>query len=736
VSTDQPLQVTSGAEGSPHVRRTLSPELVSLVHHIELNRSGWWDLGVRRLILAAFWLSSEPEGFSPERIAKILQENFSVALDPKLIAAQLRVLHDQKTVLHLPTGFYKMSEEATATYEAELQEADALQQRVLARFKELLSERCPELDPDSVWQQFLDVFLVPLVKNLGANTYRLITQSALTLDKPYLPEFTAQFQERHAQALKRLATDFLDPKDSDTRSFVLRSMNAFFFVQASSLDQKTIAALSRDGKRFTATIFVDTNFIFSLLGLHENPADEAAAALLTLITRLRADHPIRLYALPPTLDEATRVISAAQAAALRFQPTPNLVDAALETGMVGLTGKYLKLVAASKRPIDPHDYFGPFISNLMVLLRARGVELFNQDLSLYKTRQDVIDDLLSRLAFEKRKYGGRAKTYEELEHDTVIWHFVKDKRPVRTESPLEAGYWIVTIDYRFLGFDAYLNKSEGSQLPLCLHPAMLAQLLQFWVPRTPEFEAALLGAMRLPLLFSAFDAGAEVVTVQILQALSRFEDVGSLPKETVRAILLNDALRQRIASERDINKQIELVREALIEEHKSVALKLREADEKGAKLAEAVEEQKRAIAELARTVEAGAQHIDAARAETEALRFELSGLKEADAARRTRGRFALQWVLSPAVIVSFVVPIGASRFTGGWTPRFWFWSASSWCLCLAALFWVVERQGSKNPLVASWRLFEQLRRFRKFLYGALILPMLSRMVWELGRHFW
>jgi hypothetical protein len=709
---------------------------VSLVHHIELNRSGWWDLGIRRLILAAFWLSPEPAGLSPERIASALQDNFSVGLDPKLIAAQLRVLHDQKTVLCLPAGGYKVSEEATATYEADLQEADALQQRVLARFKNLLSERCPELDPDSVWQQFLDVFLVPLVKNLGANTYHLITQSALTLDKPYLPEFTAQFQERHVQALKRLVTDFLDPQDPDIRSFVLRSMNAFFFVQASSLDQKTVAALSRDGKRFSATIFVDTNFIFSLLGLHENPADEAAAALLALITRLRADHPIRLCALPPTLDEATRVISAAQESAVRFQPTPNLVDAALETGMVGVTGKYLKLVAASKRPVDPRDYFGPFISNLIVLLRARGVELFNQDLSLYKKRQDVIDDLLSRLAFEKTKYGGRAKTYEELEHDTVIWHFVKEKRPVRTESPLEAGYWIVTIDYRFLGFDAYLNRSEGSQLPLCLHPAMLAQLLQFWVPRTPEFEAALLGAMRLPLLFSAFDAGAEVVTVQILQALSRFEDVGSLPKETVRAVLLNDALRQRIGSERDINKQIELVREALIEENKSVVSKLKEAGEKGAELTQTIEEQKRAIAELDRKVNAQSEYLDAARAGTEALRSELSILKEANAARGTRSRFALQWVVSPVVLVSVVIPIVASRLTVGWTPRFWFWSASSWCLCLAALFWVVERQGSKNRLVASWTVFKRLRRIRKFLYGALILPVLSRIVWELGRHFW
>jgi hypothetical protein len=37
--------------------QTLTPELVSAVHHVELNRSGWWDSAVERLILNAVWIA-------------------------------------------------------------------------------------------------------------------------------------------------------------------------------------------------------------------------------------------------------------------------------------------------------------------------------------------------------------------------------------------------------------------------------------------------------------------------------------------------------------------------------------------------------------------------------------------------------------------------------------------------------------------------------------------------------
>jgi hypothetical protein len=80
-------------------------------------------------------------------------------------------------------------------------------------------------------------------------------------------------------------------------------------------------------------------------------------------------------------------------------------------------------------------------------------------------------------------------------------------------------------------------------------------------------EEAMIGSMRLPFLFQEFDANAEKA-IHILEALGRFSNVGDLSKETISPILMKDVLRQKLSTESDIKKQVELVREALIEEHK------------------------------------------------------------------------------------------------------------------------------------------------------------------------
>ena len=125
--------------------------------------------------------------------------------------------------------------------------------------------------------------------------------------------------------------------------------------------------------------------------------------------------------------------------------------------------------------MTPKEYFSPYIDNLLTIAREIGVEIFNEDTSALSMRQDVIDDINEQTNYETEKYGENAKSYKPLEHDIILWHFLKDKRSIKLESPLDAKYWIVTIDFRFLGFDEYKRKQGEFNLPLCLHPTTLLQ---------------------------------------------------------------------------------------------------------------------------------------------------------------------------------------------------------------------------------------------------------------------
>lgn len=62
-------------------------------------------------------------------------------------------------------------------------------------------------------------------------------------------------------------------------------------------------------------------------------------------------------------------------------------------------------------------------------------------------------------------------------------------------------------------------------------------MLQLWMPRSPQFDAALFESLRASLP-NAFDSESEEMSIRILRALSRYEDVDDLPEETLTSILL------------------------------------------------------------------------------------------------------------------------------------------------------------------------------------------------------
>jgi hypothetical protein len=82
------------------------------------------------------------------------------------------------------------------------------------------------------------------------------------------------------------------------------------------------------------------------------------------------------------------------------------------------------------------------------------------------------------------------------------------------------------------------------------------------------------------------------MSLKILRALSRFEDVDDLPKETVTSILINQALRARMRVEPDVDKQIVLVRDVIIEDAAAIRDALEREKARAAELASELEQLK------------------------------------------------------------------------------------------------------------------------------------------------
>lgn len=572
----------------------LPREVSALVHHVELNRAGWSDKTLNRLVLATVWLAGE--NLDETQICRNMQNIFSLTVGNEKLASAIESLKAEDSLIEVSSGVYRIPDRARSELEREIGEAEDAETKARKYFHFLVTQSCPDLDASHVWNAFEHKFLVPMMRDIGANTYRLIAGEVQIVDEKHVERILTEFGQEHRSALKAVVASFLDPKKKEVRDYITRTLHAYFCVEASGISESVVEKLkTTTAQPLRFRLFVDTNFLFSLLGLHENPSNASADELKDLLATLRSNPQVDLYVIPKTIEEAKRTIAAVKDQVSGVAKSRNFTGAALRTGMSsGLIGRFFAERQQQSGLLTADDWFDPYLNNFVPLAQAAGVELYNENLDHYGSRQDVVDDIDRVMEHEKNKFPKeRRKTYEKVAHDIILWHSVKDKRRAYVESPADAKEWILTLDFRLIGFDTFKLRQSESHVPLCLHPASLIQLLQFWVPRTQKFEEAILGGLRLPFLFQEFDATAERLSLAIISRLGLFQGSQNFPEETIINVVMNDSLRSRI-SDSQPEEEIQLVHDALVEE---MRLQVETEKAKGEELTAIVEDKSLALAE-------------------------------------------------------------------------------------------------------------------------------------------
>jgi len=576
----------------------LPPELISLVHHIELNKAGWWNKSIQQLIFVTIWLANKNLTF--DNILSNLQKEFGVRIEPQQLKQQLKKLCSDGKLVPVSENRFKIAESVILEFEHALAETESIESQAKQDFKTHLETYCPSLDFTQVWQHFHEHFLIPFFRGNGVKIYELITGIEDGVDiGSFFPDFLEQYSEDVHSELRLVVNNFLNPLNANVRAYILRYLNAYFFLISTNVRKETLKALENAISISPAfLIFVDTNCLFSILALDETPSNEAALRLIDLLSQMPTGIDLRLYVTRTTMDETRRVLISRLSDLKYIQFQPNLAQAVIHLNVDGITRKFLEEYRKSPSLVEPESYFNPYIKNLIDVCRSKRVEFFNEKIDHYKTDQRIIDDIHDQEEYEKEHYGKNAKDYKRLEHDIVLWHFVHDKRSEEVESPLQAKYWIVTVDGRFLKYDVFKSRQLNDKIPVCLHPTTLIQMLQFWIPRTNVFEEAILTSIRLPFLVQKFDHAAEQITLKILQSMSRFENIGDLPGKTITTILLNDALRQKISIEKSDQKRLKLVKEVIIQENKKMGSVYKESKGKVVQLEQEIKDSQKEIIRL------------------------------------------------------------------------------------------------------------------------------------------
>ena len=604
-------------------RTTLPQDLASLVHHVELSKAGWRERAIRHLLLAT--ISRHPHGLSPDDVCKSANQTLPGPLAPAELSRHLDSLESKGSIIQLPNGHLKLTEQTRSAIEKQLASAAATRTTVRDEFDTAFAHLPSRIEVE--WVDFLESFLTPLVSELGAKTYHILTgQDPRIADTTSYLEFLKRFPEDDRVLVYQTISRFVESTSPDVRLYILRLLNTAFLVRALTLPTGAVQELlRRTRRRLQMRVFVDTNFLFSLLGLHVNPADDVVRALHELLESMPSRVDVKLYMLPCTMDEARETIARYQDRLSSFYLSRQMAEA-IRQGKINLSGisaTYVQEAYDGSQRISAKDYFAPYLKDFIGVARSKGVEIFNVSLDELRMNQNVIDDVAEQMEWEQNRPQGRGKSYETLLHDMMLWHFTRGQRPGRIDSPLDARAWVATVDYGLLRFDAFKRRGSRQEPAVCIHPTVLLQILQFWAPNSESLEAALMTSLRpLP---SSFDIEAERITVKIISSLSRFETIDDLSVETITNIVLSDAVRGRITRAKNAEEELEAVRTGVVEENRLMEMRAERYRKDAKGLLETVEDRDTAIARLEDRIGATVGKLDDADA---ALRAEKASKSE------------------------------------------------------------------------------------------------------------
>ncbi|SOY93394.1 conserved membrane hypothetical protein [Cupriavidus taiwanensis] len=556
----------------------LTKELVSLVHYVELNESGWVQKTLLKIILAvlrARKVGAVTKQELREEVKNATTHDFGGAAIEKAIS---QLLSDKK-LLENPKKHYQLRQEAIREIDEAMASTTAEETAARVRFEGLIKEAAPEVEATALWSRFENDYLYPLISKSGANTLNLISGGATEIPTeglgPVMETVPAEVREQVTHAVIK----FLDPNNQQTRQFILKRVAATFFVGAVSLDNSTIDALDRKRTRKSSIkLFLDTNTLFSVLSLHENDEDDSVQSLMALNRNPNSPIQLKLFVFPETIDEATRVLHAAMNH-LGANPMPsNVARVGMTSNLSGVYGRYFQAAAKSTIGLSPREYFEPYISGLAGILKGRNIEIIDRSLLVSTLDPEFLEDVQTMEEHEAKKPEERRKNHEAIKHDVYIWHCVERARPAGLASPLDASDWFVTLDKRLMGFDAFKRGGRRNYVPVCIDPSSFIQYAQFWTPRSADFEKALFGSLRLPLLFRDFDTDTEDVTVAILRRMATFEEVHTFSSAELQTILLDNAVRSRFRRAHSSEEEVQIIRDELLAVHEGTVQRVKQLE--------------------------------------------------------------------------------------------------------------------------------------------------------------
>ncbi|MEK6327301.1 MAG: hypothetical protein AABM66_07225 [Actinomycetota bacterium] len=333
------------------------------------------------------------------------------------------------------------------------------------------------------------------------------------------------------------------------RTYLAGLLNTAFYItvlttdpEASRLVQERVA-----GHR----VYLDTNFIYALLGLGVTASEALSAARLIQLTK---EVGYQLVVTQWTIDELRTSLKAAERRLSRL-PLPRRDLAHLLTMRAGenqITKAYWMRYRDSG--IQPKDFL-EYYSHVETLLSDFEISLVTEGCLAVDRAPDAISEQLSLL---DRSIGLRDKEDVVKEHDVKHRLLIERLRGDGHVTFSNARFWFLTRDTKLPRYAMRTVGGDRVDLPFCVGTSAWVQVMRAFIPRTEDFDKSLVELLATPYL--RYGRGPGVSPSVVDAVVARVDQYKGATPGLAAEVLADTALAASIAaaeSEADRDAKIE-----------------------------------------------------------------------------------------------------------------------------------------------------------------------------------
>jgi hypothetical protein len=518
------------------------------------------DETLKQLCLQCLVLFPEEAVSSAQQLCSVISAAFGLTISTDRVQRELDRLVSQEQVKRMPgTDQYAATSPARTRVETRIESARSLQERVRDQWlAKCQSNFESKLDGQQAWD-CLQQFLSALFRRHGLQTVSLLdatnasneTQSSFL--KANLDDILGDLncEDEQRTLLEHAIHLFLSTvgSDPDRTKFIVQLADGAFSFYSLSAPPEVAARLQSQLRELT--LFLDTNFLFGILGLHVNPFDAVSEELISVVTKHGLPFKLRYH--EATLAEMHRTIVGITSD-LKGRHWPQALSrAALRSPYVSsIERKFHEKNAV--QIVDPDAFFQPF-DHPDELLKDKGIYIYRQSAERLEQRADLINHYQE---FLKTRH--RDKPYEAIDHDMTVLDCVRHQRSTAASS-LDAKGLMITCDTILSRFDWQELRAKAG-LACTVLPNQFLQLLRPFIPASSDFDKSFAESFSIAEFRTV--SKSNEATSKLLSLLTTYKDI---KEETATALLANELLLEKLKKSKDDRQFREFVDAALAAEN-------------------------------------------------------------------------------------------------------------------------------------------------------------------------